>query len=393
MPETSIVVDFNALEHNLRELRRMLGDVGIMAVLKANAYGLGAKQLMRELLGLGIKSFAVANFHEAMELRAVDSEASILILGYVAPENMSEAALNRLSLTVFSRDYWSMYFSRIKGIDQRNLPISVHIKIDTGFHRLGFESCAEDYDCVESICTNPMIRVESVYSHLALASEEEDKAQFEAFNSFIAEMGRRGVRFPAKHIAESISAVVYDWARLDLVRVGALLYGLKSPGYPEEYKRIDLKPTVCFRSVVSRVHTLKKGEGVSYDYTFRAPEDMRVATLAFGFADGPFRKLGNNWHVLINGKKAPLIGLMCMDQCAADIRGIDGVQIGDIVEVFDYDENSPVSIYDMAKLLGTNRSEIIARLSNRVTRIYKKDGRAQKINNLTGRDTGYLADK
>ena len=142
MPETSLMVDFTALEHNVREIRRILGGTEIMAVLKGNAYGLGARHVMLELLDLGVKNFAAANFHEAMDLRFTDCEASVMILGYVDPENMAEAARNGLSFTVFSRDYWALLQSRV---DQ---PFGAHIKVDTGFNRLGFELCGDDCDCV-----------------------------------------------------------------------------------------------------------------------------------------------------------------------------------------------------------------------------------------------------
>lgn len=373
-PETYAEIDLDALTHNMAEMRRLAGKAEILAVLKANAYGHGAVEVFKALIGCGITRFAVANFSEAMELRLADPQASIMILGYVAPQNIAPASENNFVFTVFSRDYWeTIKANAVK-------PVTVHIKVNTGFNRIGFDNNDDSFACIKEISQSPMATIEGAYSHFALTSEAEDVKQYQRFMAFVDRLEEMGIPVPVRHIADSIGAVIYDWSRLDMVRLGAIMYGLKAGR--KEYEQLDLRPTMKLYSTVNQVRTLEVGDGVSYDYVFTAPEKMQVATMAFGYADGPPRRMGNAGHVVINGKKAPLIGLMCMDQCVADLRGIDGVKAGDKALIFDLAEDSPASVYDLARLLKTNKNDVIAGIGKRVTRIYSQGGREWSVNDI-----------
>jgi alanine racemase len=348
-----------------------------MAVLKGNAYGHYAPVVFRHLLETGIRFFAVANIREALQLRAIDSSAPILIFGNVHPRFIPTAIENKLSLTVFSLEFWNALKPFLTS------PLTVHIKLNTGLNRLGFSCDRESVGIIKEICTHPMIRCEGIYTHFAHASPAEDMAQFERFTSMVSALEAEGLSFPFKHIADSAAALAYPWSLLDLARLGDLVYGLKhdKPGFD----KIDLRGALKLKSSVSQVRDVRKGEGVSYNYAYRAPDDIRTATLAFGYSDGYPRRLGNGkGFVIIRGQKAPILGNVCMDLCIVDVSNIPGVQMNDEALLFDTDEASPVSAAMLADLAGINRVSLLTSISPRVPRVFIKDGRRIAVDILNG---------
>lgn len=371
-PETYAEIDLDALAHNMEEMKRMAGKAEILAVLKANAYGHGAPEVFKALLDCGINRFAVANIHEALQLRAINPDVFIMVLGYVAPQNIAVASEKDIALTVLSAEYWETIKQNAKK------PVKLHIKVNTGFNRIGFDPTEQSFAAIAEMDKSELAVVEGIYSHFALTTREDDEEQFRKFNAFVEKLEAMGINIPMKHMADSITAVDYPWARLDMVRLGAIMYGLKAGR--EGYKNYDLKPTMKVFTTVSQVREIEAGEGVSYDYGFRAPEKMEIASLAFGYADGIPRRMGRNGeYVVIKGQRAPLIGSMCMDQCMADLRGIEGVKAGDPAQIYDLEENSLASVYDLSRLLKTNKNDLIACLGKRVVRIYKKGGREWQV--------------
>ncbi len=364
--ETYAEINLDNITHNITALKKHVGNAEVMAVLKANAYGLDAPSIFKHLCSIGVKRFAVANFREAMELRQIDSQVPILIFGNINPENMETAINNNLTITVFSKEFWEILKQKI----DKN--VNVHIKLNTGFNRLGFECDDESVKIIKEIANNPFVNTEGVYSHLALGSEENDKAQFDLFTDMVSRLENEGIKFKFKHIADSISAVTYKWSHLDMVRLGAVMYGLKAnyPGYDE----LGLKGTVRLYSSVSQVRKIKKGAGISYDYLFCAPEDMTVATVAFGYADGYPRNLGReNGFVLIHGQKATILGIMCMDQCVVDVTHISDVRVNDEVLLYETEDKSPVSVASVALLAGTNKNGLLSGITKRVAKVYIKN--------------------
>lgn len=376
--ETYAEIDLDALVHNLEQIKGIIGGAKIMMVLKANAYAHGATEIMNTLYEAGVTTFAVANFYEAMELRVINPKASILILGYVSPPNIKTAIENNIALTVFSEDYW-------KTVAQAaDRPFSVHIKVNTGFNRIGFDPGSKSSLCIKDIWDHPLASIEGIYSHFALTSEESDKKQHQVLVDFADRLEKLGIFIPCRHIADSIATVIHPWSHMNMVRLGAVLYGLKA-GYPA-YDALDLKPTLKLWSTISQVRMVEKGEGISYDGLFAAPEEMPVGTVSFGYADGPPRAMGKEQgHVLIHGKKAPILGLMCMDQCMIDLRGIPEAKAGDKVLIMDIDTESPVSVAALATKLGTNKNDVLVGISKRVTRIYRKGGKSKASNDLYSR--------
>jgi len=375
--ETWAEINLDNMAHNVRLLKELFGNSEIMAVLKANAYGLYAPVIFRRLLESGVRFFAVANVREALQLRGVDAGASILVLGNVHPRFFEKAFQNKLTLTVFSPEFWNILKQHLSS------PLTVHIKLNTGFNRLGFSCDKESICLIKEICTHPLIKAEGIFTHLSLASAEDDMAQFEKFTSMVSALEAEGLEFPFKHVTNSNAAIVYPWSRLNLVRVADLIYGLKAKG--PGYEKLDLRGVLKLKSSVSQVRTVPKGSGVSYDYAYRAGEAIRTATLAFGYADGYPRNLGlGKGFVIIRGQKAPLIGIMCMDQCVADVSNIPDVQINDEVLVFETDESSPVSAAVVAGLSGTIKSALFSSLAARVPRIYINDKRSFSLDVLNG---------
>ena len=375
--ETWVEINLDNLTHNIRVFRELLGKAEIIAILKGNAYGLHAPTIYRHLAEIGVRYFGVANIREAMQLRNINAGPSILVLGNVHPRFIPKAIEQKLSLTVFSPEFWQILKRLLTA------PIGVHIKLNTGFNRLGFSCDKESVAVIKEICSHPMIRIEGIYTHLALGTQEDDRAQFDLFKSTIAMLEAEGLSFPLKHIAESNAAVAYPWSRMDAIRAGSAMYGFKT-SYPG-YKELDLRGVYKFKSSVAQVRNVKKGEGISYEYAYRAPRDMRTATISFSYGDGYHRGIkSGNAFVMIRGQKATLVGSMCMDSCMADVTDIPGVEINDEVLIYDSDSTSPLAPPVVAGFAGFSKDTSLNSITNRVARVYIKGGKRFGLDPLNG---------
>lgn len=377
--DTYVIIDLDSIRHNVREIKSQLKNKDIIYVLKADAYGHKATEIFKLLLKEASDKFAVANLSEALELRNIDKNVEIIVLGRVAPSNIRIAMENNISMTIYSKESWNNLLNEAKLFNKK---VKVHIKINTGFNRLGFDTDEESINIIEEIYNHNFVSIESIYSHFALTDYKSDLEQYEKLNMFVEELENKNIHIPKKHIADSITAVDYDWARMDMVRLGALIYGLKAER--KSYESFDLKYSLKLFSTVTQVRDIKAGNGVGYDYYFKAPNDMRIATLAFGYADGYPRCLWNKGYVLINNKRAYFKGLMCMDQCMVDVTNIDGVKVGDKALIYEVDSNSEVSLASIAAMAGTNKNDILSSLGKRVTRVYKSDNDEYVVNQLIG---------
>ena len=217
-----------------------------------------------------------------------------------------------------------------------------------------------------SICREPNLKIEGIFSHLALAGEEEDARQYARFMAVVEALEARGVSFRYKHLADSIAAVDYPEYRMNMIRPGALVYGLR--GFHKGY--VEVKQAVSFITRISQLHRIKKGEGVGYDYLWRAPEDTLVGTVPFGYADGYPRNMRGKGYVTIRGVKCPLIGVLCMDQCMVDLTAVPDAREGDLAVIYGDGTNNTMSIQEASELAGTNKNEIVARLLPRPPRVY-----------------------
>lgn len=211
-----------------------------------------------------------------------------------------------------------------------------------------------------------MVKPEGIFSHLALVNDEENTKQFNLFMDVIHSLGAEGISFQYIHIADSIATVDYPQYRLNMVRVGALIYGMR--GFHVGF--VPVEQIMTFKTAVSQLHNIKKGEGVSYDYLWKAPRDSIIATLPFGYADGYPRNMRGKGYVTIKGIKCPLVGVLCMDQCMADVTDVPGVMVGTEAIIYGMGKNE-MTIAEAAELAETNKNDIIARITPRPPRIYK----------------------
>lgn len=371
--DTHLEVNLDILAQNVQVIKNHIGhNVAMCAVIKANGYGMGAADIAPTLLENGADYLSVANLLEAYSLRKANPDWPILVMGHTPDEYLDFAMEHNITLTIFTLQQ-ALLLNESRGtVAHSNSPYSVHLKIDTGFNRIGFKTDQESLETIRAIFELENIRVEGVYSHLALASYEDDQKQLERFlmiKEYIESHHPNQVKW--YHICDSISAIAYPAFRLDMVRVGAALYGMKSYRYPD----FPIEPVFKLRTRIAHLKTIEAGEGVSYDYAWRAEKKSVIATLPFGYADGYPRSLTGKGTVLIDGVHCPIIGIICMDQCMADVTAVENVYVGQDVLIYHDD------LGDTAQQSGTNKNEILSRLMQRVPRVYVKNGKIDHIRN------------
>lgn len=358
--DTVVRVDLNAIRENMRLIAEMCGEgVAIMPVIKANGYGHGAVGIAPALMESGAAYLAVATLTEALELREAYPDYPLFILGHT-PERLSAIVVEKnITQTVIDLHQAKALSEAASAAGKT---AKVHIKVDTGFHRLGIYDEEEIY----AICQLENLEIEGIFSHLALTNDEENEKQYQLLVDMIDRLEARGCSFRYKHIADSISLVDYPQYRMNMVRPGALLYGLR--GFHKGF--LPVKQCISFESRISQIHHISKGEGVGYDYLWRAPEDTRIGTLPFGYSDGYPRNMRDKGYVTIQGVKCPILGVICMDQCMVDLTQVPDAQVGELAIIYGDGENNTMSIEEASKLAGTNKNEIVARILSRPPRVY-----------------------
>ena len=371
-------IDLEALEHNYRCIRKHLPDgVKLCCVIKANAYGHGAPAVAKLYEQLGAELLAVSNIEEAIQLRRAEVGAPVLILGYTPAPCVCELAEQDLTQCVYSLEYARLLSDCAV---RAGVTLDVHLKLDTGMGRIGF--CLGDdaqenertLAAIEQVCRLPALRIRGAFTHFSVADDGEageqySRRQHELFLWAVRELESRGIRFAIRHCSNSAALLDYPEFSLDAVRAGVVLYGL----YPSEAvrSRLDLRPAMTLKSVVSHIKQVKAGDSISYGRTFVAPDQMRIATIPIGYADGYRRAYAEHGaFLLIRGKRAPVVGRVCMDQLMVDISGVDGVCVGDEVIVFG--SGGALTAHDLALLDATVDYEVICSVGVRVPRVYRR---------------------
>ncbi len=358
-------VNENALLANYHEMKSLCKpDTTMICVLKADAYGYGAQQIGKILFRAGARHFSVACIEEALELRAVLPDAWILNMG-ITPDVWLEAAIQQgIRLTAGSLEN----IRKISEAAERlKIKAFVHIKIDSGLHRLGF--LHEEAD--QSLNYNQWIDFEGLYSHLALRSDEQSKEQYDRFWATIDAFSKKGHTFKMLHLLDSIGLVKYRAWQMNAVRIGAALYGNIPPVY-EHFERRQAVGRFCAR--ITRIEMIPADEGIGYDDT-PLQQDTRVATLAVGYVDGYARSLSGIGEVEIHGKRARVLGLVCMDQMMVDVSAIPEAQPNDIAVL----NGDGITLNEYAEWGHLNRNEATAMVGRRVPRIYMRDGKVTEI--------------
>ncbi len=362
--DTQILVNLSAIKKNVKLIKEFTGpEVAVMAVIKANGYGCGAAAIAPTLIESGVNCLAVATLTEALELKEVNPSYPVFILGYTPDRLLHYIVEKDIIQTVFSLEQVKL-LNDIAAEHQKT--VKVHIKVDTGFHRLGKEPSPEYAEEICQMFKMENVQIEGIFSHLALVNDEENEKQFTLFCDFIKDLENKGCHFKYKHIADSIATIDYPHYHMNMVRPGALLYGMR--GFHKGF--IPVEQAISFVTAVSQLHEVKKGEGIGYDYLWTAERDSLVATMPFGYADGYPRNLRDKGYIIINGKKAPVIGVICMDQCMVDVTDIPDVTVGTQAVIYGNGDDGSMTIDEASKLAGTNKNDILCRLSARPPRKY-----------------------
>ncbi len=365
-------INLSALVHNFEIIKNEAKNTHIMAVVKADAYGHSAKDIAPTLQNAGADSFAVSNIDEALQLRSYGITKPILILGYTPVSMVSTLTENDISQCVYSLEYANALSAEAVKL---SINIKVHIKLDTGMSRLGFncrnEELAEIDDAIFAAKLDGFI-TEGLFTHFSVSDrslKEDDgftEHQFRLFCSAKERFTSAGISIPLCHCCNSAALILDKEKLLDVCRPGIVLYGLH-PSYTDELKR-DFIPVMTLKSVVSMVKTIKSGNTISYGRTFKAEKDIRIATVSAGYGDGYPRALSNKSYVIIRGKKAPVLGRICMDQLSVDVSDIPDVSMGDEVILF----GKEISVDELATLSDTINYEIVCGINQRVPRIIIK---------------------
>lgn len=361
-------VNLACIRNNFDKLKACLAPkTKTMAVVKADGYGHGAVAVAKTLEGRA-DYFAVADISEAKELRENGIKTPILILSYTSPYQYEEMIELDITATVYSLDDAKVISDTAVKLGKNAV---IHIAVDTGMSRVGFKDCKESAETVKAVSELDNIVIEGLFSHYACAdcadksSAAEQKKRFDNFISMLEEIG---VDIPIKHICNSAGAIDLD-DHYDMVRLGISIYGL----YPStELSRatLDLEPAMEVVSHIIHIKEIDEGTPVGYGHTYVAPSKRKVATVCIGYADGYQRALSNKGIVLIRGKRAPVIGRVCMDQIMVDITGIDGVKVGDFVVVMGKNGDEFLSAEELGELAGSFNYEMICTLMPRVIRTY-----------------------
>ena len=363
-----VEIDLDALKHNFEQIKKATTPgTGILAVVKADAYGHGALETARTLIDSGAAGLCLATIDEAVELRKHGIDVPMMTLGFTDPSRFKDAVRFEVEQAVYSYEIARLLSEEAVKAGKK---LRVHIKLDTGMGRIGFKTDGSETEEIVKSCTLPGLEPYGVFSHFAVADTDDDeytRKQFELFMNQLGELEERGIRFAKRHICNSAGILRFPEMHLDMVRAGIILYGLMPPGCPEPVTEIDLKPVMNWFAKVIHVKTVPAGTTISYGRHFTAEKETEVTTVGIGYADGLSRRLSNGFELLIGGKRCPIIGNICMDMCMVDTTALEvRPKIGDTVTVF----GSGRSADELAEALGTINYEITCDVGKRVRRLY-----------------------
>lgn len=365
-------INLDNLAHNMREVKKNVKEgTLITAVVKANAYGHGSINAAKTFLKNGADRLAVATLSEAIELRKADIDVPILILGYTPTSQYSLVIEYDITQAIYNMDS-AMELSKVA--EKLNKTGYIHIKVDSGMGRIGFLPTDESVDDIIKISKLPNVKVEGIFTHFATA-DETDKSytnlQYDRFMSVINKLEERGLAIPIKHVSNSAAIIDLTDYNLNMVRAGIMLYGYY-PSQEVNKERVKLIPAMSLKAKISNIKTVSRGTGISYGQIFVTEKESKIATIPIGYADGFTRMLSSKTEACINGRRVPIVGRICMDQCMLDVSEIDNVKIGDEVVLFGYEEGA-LNADDVAAKLNTISYEILCMVARRVPRVYVQD--------------------
>lgn len=382
---TRAIVDLDAITTNLRTLRGATGSgVGLMAIVKANAYGHGAIPVATSALAAGAEHLAVATVDEAIQLRMASIQAPILILGPMDYSEIDLAIGHSIELSIGSLDF-ARAVGRAAEQFEVTSPVRIHVKLDTGMHRFGsyFEEALAIAQFVEG---HPLLRLRGVFTHFAQSDEIDvspTQSQADKLASFVDNLAVLGIRPELVHQSNSAAVIRSRSFDRSLVRIGIAMYGLNPSS--DIHLLEGMRPAMTIISRVARISELQTGDAVSYGATFRANKRTRAALIPIGYADGYPRALSNRAKMYVHDVECPVLGRICMDQTIIGLPDVLDVNVGDPVMVSGAWHSEHVMSFDtIAELTGTISYEIATRIAHRVPRFYLRKGNVTSLSDLSG---------
>ncbi len=378
-------ISLEAIRHNFKEIKsRIDGKAKICCVIKADGYGHGAVEVAHLYEKLGADFFAVSNIDEGIEIRNSGCTLPMVILGYTPVNDAKRLSEHNISQAVFSLDYAKSLTGECV---KNNCSVKIHIKIDTGMSRIGFmcqEFPRDDISIKEinEACNLPNLELEGLFTHFCVSDEADEgreftHIQYERFKHVKEQLENSGLDIKICHCSNSGAIEDYSETYCDMVRAGIILYGLAPSGKLQG--KFNLIPAMTLKTAVAYVKELKKGATVSYGRTFTAEKDMKIATVPIGYADGYIRSNAKDGYMLVNGKKAKIVGRICMDQTMLDVTDIENVNTGDEVIVFGTGENGEPTADLIAQNTDTINYEVVCLVGKRVPRIYYRNGKITDV--------------
>lgn len=368
---TAVVIDLDRIKHNIESIKAKIGDADLLGVIKADAYGHGVIEVAKEI-EQDCAFFGVAVIEEAVELRKAGFSTPILVLGRVEPYYSDLLVKYDIRPAIFSlEDAKSLSAEAVK----QGKTALYHFAVDTGMSRIGFQVTEKDADICKEIALLPNIEAEGIFTHFATADEKDltkTLQQKERFGKFVDMLSKRGIDPEIKHANNSAGVMNFD-EHYDLVRAGIVIYGMY-PGEDVDKSKLDVLPAMKWVAEISHVKTLEAGREISYGGTYVTEKETVVATVPVGYADGYPRSLSNIGKVMVNGKEAPIIGRVCMDQFMIDVTDIPDVKVGDEATLV----GDGLSMEEVSNAAHSFNYELPCRISRRVPRIYLKDGKEYK---------------
>ncbi len=364
-PQVWAEINLPALQRNYERIKGITNSE-IMPIIKANAYGHGVLPVAQALYEKGARRFGISNMVEALELKKNFSDCQIMIVGALPFESIPTIVREEIICGVHRLEHAKLLSE--EG-ERQGKTAKIHLKVDTGMGRLGFRE--EEWESLLKCAQLPNLYIEGIYTHFATADHLDltyAKEQLAKFIKITEYLKSKGVNIPLRHAANSAGILQLPEAHFELVRPGILLYGL--PPSPYVGKDMDWEPVLTWKAKISHIKTLAQGDTISYGRTFRTAYSTRVATIPVGYADGLRRNLSNCGEMVLNGKRATIVGRICMDQSMLDVTKIPDVNVGDTVTLIGTDGYETIDATEIADLLGTINYEILCGISARVPRIY-----------------------
>ncbi|MFT9848899.1 alanine racemase [Aneurinibacillus sp. REN35] len=374
-------VNLDAIGENIQTFRKHIPqEAKIMAVVKADGYGHGAYEVAQRALAEGAEWLGVALLDEALELRTQGITAPILVLSSFPVRGVELALSHDITMTVYQVEYLREV-GRIAEKMQRQA--RVHIKVDTGMGRIGMRSVEELLAFCEQAKKCSWIQIEGMFTHFATADEEDTSytlEQYQEFQRFVDELTKVGVTIPLLYTNNSAAAMFYPERSRHMIRLGISLYGQYPSGYAKT-THIPLTTAFQWKARISHVKRVPTGTKVSYGATYEAPIEAIIATIPVGYADGYNRMLSNKGYVLVKGRRARVVGRVCMDQFMVDVTHIPNVAVGEEAVLIGHQGQEEITVDEMAEWLGTINYEVTCMVSKRVPRVYMEKGRIVSVSN------------